>query len=156
MTVRIRIIGSPDEVAEAEELIRGCFIVHGARHYHSKRSTDRLAYLTASARARSGIRTALEVPDDISNLDIRLRDQAGVNAVFLCYRFETDEYISHSVAQSLNAAIQSDLREIVDEDLEGVDGRLDQTFKRPAGSVIAYRSGNGDWLAFPCDKGGIE
>lgn len=64
MTVEIRLIGSPEEVSEAESLLRDRFVIHSMRHYASRYSdTDRRAYIRASPR-EGATSEVMEVPED--------------------------------------------------------------------------------------------
>lgn len=153
MCLEIRIIGLPEEVAEAEAALRDRFVIHSMRHYSSKYSeTDRRSYIRASLKAESGVTFPLEIPEDIANLRIKLKDLGDVNNVFLCYHFLTDCYVKFSVASELNRRIQNDIRDVIAGDTDGVDGRLDQTFKSTEGSAIAvYHSGD-RWMTIPCKE----
>lgn len=153
MSLEIRIIGLPEEVAEAEAALRDRFVIHSMRHHSSRYSeTDRRSYIRASLKAESGVTVPLEIPEDIANLRIKLKDLGDVNNVFLCYRFETDRYVRFSVASELNRRIQDDIRDVIAVDTDDVNGRLDQTFRSTEGSVIAAYHSGGRWIIVPYER----
>lgn len=149
MTVEIRLIGSPDEVSEAESLLRDRFVIHSMRHCASRHSdTDRRAYIKASPR-QGAPSEVMEVPEDIADLKVRLRDLEDRNNVLLCYSFRPDRYLDFEDAREINRRVNDVLRETVDRDLKDVRGRLDQTYKQTSGSLAIYRSEGGDWMVVP-------
>lgn len=153
MSVEIRIIGTPEDVAEAENALRDRFAIHSMKHYPSRRGDDRLSYVRASVKDPEPAQ-ALIVPHDLANLKVKLQDLGDTNNVFLCYRFELDHYLDFGTASDLNRRIQSELRDLFGR-MEGVDGRLDQTLKNPRGSGIAVFNSGPDWIVVPYD-GGME
>lgn len=157
MSVDIRIIGTPEEVDEARAALKGCFTIHSTKRYPSTYGDVR-AYIRATPaekEAATDATTYLKVPQDIAKLRIKLHDLGEANNVFLCYRFETDGYIDSSKAAELNRRIQDDIREVIADGIEGVDGRLDQTFGTAEDDCIVLYKGCGDWIVVPY-RGEIE
>lgn len=158
MSVEIRIIGTPEEVYEARAALKGRFTIHSTKHYPSRRSDYVRAYISATPAEKEAATDAtayLKVPQDIAKLRIKLHDLGETNNVFLCYRFETDGYVDFSKAAELNRRIQDDIRDVIADGIEGVDGRLDQTFRTAEGDRIALYKGSGDWIVVPY-RGEIE
>lgn len=158
MSVEIRIIGTPEEVAEARAALKGCFTIHSTKQYPCRHGDDVRDYIRATPaekEAATDATTYLKVPQDIAKLRIKLHDLGETNNIFLCYRFETDGYVDFSKAAELNRRIQDDIRDVIADGIEGVDGRLDQTFRTAEGDRIALYKSGGDWFVVPY-RGGIE
>lgn len=158
MSVEIRIIGTPEEVADARAALKGCFTIHSTKYYPSRYGDDVKAYIRATPaekEAATDATTYLKVPQDIAKLRIKLHDLGETNNVFLCYRFETDGYVDFSKAAELNRRIQDGIREVIAGDICGVDGRLNQTFGTTENNGIVLYKGSGDWIVVPY-RGEIE
>lgn len=152
MSVEIRIIGTPEDVAEAENALRERFAIHSMRHYPSRHGSDRLSYVRASIKDPAQAQAqALTVPHDLANLKVKLQDLGDTNNVFMCYRFELSHYLDFGTASDLNRRIQNDIRSVFGQ-MEGVDGRLDQTFKSTSAGFTVFNSGP-DWIVVPYDGG---
>lgn len=150
MSVEIRIIGTPEDVAGAENALRGRFAIHSMKHYPSRHGGDRLSYIRASVKEPEKA-DALTVPHDLARFNVKLQDLGDTNNVFMCYRFELSHYLDFGTASDLNRRIQNEIRAVFGR-IEGVDGRLDQTFKNPNAGVAMFNSGP-EWIVVPYDGG---